>query len=101
MVGRIYVDNILMALTKRFHSELIDISFYGRSVSVDFDIADHFHQGMDTFQKHGYNKQTEEDKLWNFKYLNGTVMTFFEAKYFIDKDEKMYRMSKGRYMFKK
>lgn len=47
-------------------------------------IALNLHQGRDTFRNHNFDKQSEEDKEYNKRYVRGKTGTLQNAKFAVD-----------------
>lgn len=51
-----------------------------------YHIARNLHQGRDTFRNHNFDKQTEEDKEYNKRYVKGKTGTLQNAKFAVDEN---------------
>ena len=52
-------------------------------------IVDSFHQGIDDYNTHGYQKQRQSDAEYNKRFVRGRISNTHDAKYLLWPDGKL------------
>ena len=88
VIGRAYVDSIIMQTPRFVGGRLIDFTNYSMNwFDLLLWIAVNYHQGKDTFRNHSFVKQMPEDREYNKQFMRGKyVTTLKRAKFVVDEN---------------